>query len=107
MPIYVYYYLDNPEGEERLEIWQEINEDPLSECPITQRPVKRQVGTTVPALFDKGSVLSDANVASKGFVKYVKTGEGQYERAQGDSVDAPDRLDASVITENVDRLLGE
>ncbi|HMS56624.1 MAG TPA: hypothetical protein PKA27_14615 [Fimbriimonadaceae bacterium] len=107
MPIYVYYYLDNQDSDERLEIWQEISESPLEACPITDRPVKRHVGSVMPALFGKEHVLSDENVKGRGFVKYVKSGDGVYERAQGDDPEAPAQLNAKVIAENLDRLLDE
>jgi hypothetical protein len=55
----------------------------------------------------KSHVLGDDNVTKAGFVKYVKSGDGQYEKAQGDQSDAPDVLNAKVIAENIDRLMDE
>lgn len=107
MPVYVYYYLDNPDSAERLEIWQEISEPALEDCPITGRAIRRQVGSTMPAVIGKEHVLGDENVKNRGFVKYVKSADGIYEKAQGDDSEAPERLDAKVIAENLDRLLDD
>lgn len=96
MPTYVYYYLDSPDSDERLEIWQPMKDDALTECPITGRAVKRVMCNTN-RFRSNENLLSDGKLASNGFAKYVKSGDGTYELAAGSDGTAPQTLDANTV----------
>ncbi len=88
MPIYVYEVV-TPDGEsgEIFEVFQSMSEDALTEHPETKSPVRRvilapHVGGRHSDAADK-RMLSDDNLGAKGFTKYVKTGDGQYEKTAG------------------------
>jgi hypothetical protein len=88
MPIYVYEVV-SAEGEagETFEWLQGINEAPLTVHPETGVPVRRLL--TAPNLagtysdMKSAANLSNKNLAAKGFTKYVKAGDGKYEKAAG------------------------
>ncbi len=88
MPIYVYEVV-TVEGEagETFEWLQGINEAPLTVHPETGVPVRRLL--TAPNLagtysdMKAAANLSNKNLAAKGFTKYVKAGDGKYEKAAG------------------------
>ena len=89
MPLYVYeVVLSDGTGGEQFEVFQRMADDPLTKHPETGEPVRRVI--TEPnapqswtGLHAKAA-LSDSNIAKKGFTKYVKTGNGTYEKAAGD-----------------------
>jgi len=87
MPIYEY----EPDAGEciicngRFERMQKRTEDALTICPICERPCHRVVSKVNVAK----DVLSDENIAEKGFAKYEKTDEGVYEKVAGGD-DKPD-----------------
>jgi hypothetical protein len=64
-----------------------MNQPPLTVHPETGQPIRRTL--TAPNVTGKWSDsgmtanLSDRNLAAKGFTKYVKTGDGRYEKAVG------------------------
>ncbi|MFP4028865.1 MAG: FmdB family zinc ribbon protein [Candidatus Brocadiia bacterium] len=79
MPTYVYQTEEDGcdfcgDGFERL---QEINEDPVEQCPKCGADVTR-----VPAAFHagKGDILSNRNLQEHGFHKLRKTSDGGYEQ---------------------------
>jgi putative FmdB family regulatory protein len=87
VPIYEYRA---PEGagcdqcRQPFEVMQSMSAQPLVECPACGGPVEKVFSTT--ALHGTGStadVLSNKNLASKGFTKYQKAGDGHYERVAG------------------------
>ncbi len=88
MPIYVYEILreDNQDGE-TFEILQGPNDPPLTHHPDTGQPVRRVL--SVPSISGTWSDskskarLSDKNLSDKGFTKYVKAGDGTYEKTAG------------------------
>lgn len=88
MPLYQYEVI-LPDGEEGMvfEIMQKMSDPPLTEHPVLKLPVRRIL--TAPAAGGNWSTtrmtnsVSDANLAAKGFTKYVKTDAGTYERAAG------------------------
>lgn len=97
MPVYVYEVV-RPDGTsgERFEQIQSMSEPPLERHPLTGEPVRRVITSAfVPG---KGSTtigrntLSDKNLEAKGFTKYVKTGDGQYQRLFGN--EGPPRISA-------------
>ena len=90
MPIYEY----EPTGAScehcrpRFSKLEAMNAAPLTACPHCGHPVQR-VFSTFGITQGSGHLLSDKNLAAKGFTKYVKTGSG-YEKAAGS--DGPDRI---------------
>lgn len=95
MPTYVYYYTDRPDSDERLEVWQSMKEDALTECPNTGRPIKRLMCNTMP-FGGAENFLDEAKIAQSGMAKYVKTSEDTYELAAG-GADSPKKIDAETI----------
>jgi len=96
MPVYVYeVVLPDGSGGESFEVLQSMSEDALTVHPQTGQPVRRLI--TAPNVQGKwsdsgmGKNLSDKNLAAKGFTKYVKTGDGRYEKTVGSG---PDRISA-------------
>ncbi len=88
MPIYVYEVV-LPDGEQGLvfEVLQKMSDEPLTHHPTTGQPVRRVL--QAPHIAGKGSpmsdkkILSDKNLEAKGFTKYVKAGNGRYEKTLG------------------------
>jgi hypothetical protein len=89
MPIYVYEkVLPDGSGGEQFEVIQPMSAAALTAHPDTGEPVRRVFGTpnTPRAWTDAHgkAATSDKNLAAKGFTKYVKSGDGTYEKAAGD-----------------------
>jgi hypothetical protein len=86
MPTYTYQVLQPDQQGEIFEVEQRMSEPALSVHPRTGQPVQRII-VTPPALGGSwGSsrdTLSDANLARNGFTKYVKTGQGTYDKTAG------------------------
>lgn len=88
MPIYVYEVVqaDGSAGE-TFEWLQGIHDPPLSSHPETGVPVRRVITAANMAGtwsdMKASSSLSNKNLAEKGFTKYVKAGDGKYEKAAG------------------------
>ncbi|MFO1063905.1 MAG: FmdB family transcriptional regulator [Pirellulales bacterium] len=92
MPLYVYQVIksDGSEGE-TFEVLQSMNDPVLTVHPDTGEPVRRCI--SAPSIARKFSELkstnklsnrlSDKNLGDNGFTKYVKTGDGSYERSAG------------------------
>ena len=88
MPLYVYeVVLPDGTGGEQFEVLQKMADPPLKEHPETGQPVRRVFGepNTPRAWTDAQgkAAVSDKNLAAKGFTKYVKTGDGTYEKTTG------------------------
>lgn len=92
MPIYLYEIIreDGSDGE-TFEWLQGINAAPLTEHPETGVPVRRLITAANMAGswtdMKETSKLSNKNLAEKGFTKYVKAGDGKYEKAAGKGPD--------------------
>ncbi|MBY0457018.1 MAG: zinc ribbon domain-containing protein [Gemmataceae bacterium] len=89
MPLYVYeVILDDGSGGEQFEVFQKMADDPLTAHPESGRPVRRVFAdASAPRAWTDTqgkAALTDSNIASKGFTKYVKTADGTYEKAAGD-----------------------
>jgi len=88
MPLYVYEVIeeDGSPGEQ-FEALQSMSEPELTAHPDTGVPVRRLLGApNAPRAWTDAhakSMTSDKNLASKGFTKYVKAGDGTYERTAG------------------------
>lgn len=91
MPLYTYQVVGE---EEYFEVEQRMVDPPLQAHPVTGAPVRRVI--TAPALVlahgagREGDILSDKNVAEKGFSRYRRVESGVYEKTAGNG---PDRLD--------------
>lgn len=88
MPVYVYeIVLPDGSGGEVFEVLQGIHEPPLTVHPETGQSIRRTLTAANVAGkrsdLGKPADLSDKNLAAKGFTKYVKTGDGQYEKTTG------------------------
>jgi hypothetical protein len=88
MPLYVYeVVLPDGTGGEQFEVLQKMADAPLTAHPETGEPVRRVFSEpNAPRAWTDSqgaSKLSDKQLASKGFTKYVKTGDGSYEKTTG------------------------
>lgn len=93
MPTYVYEVI-RPDGSpgEQFEVVQPISEPPLTQHPQTGEPVRR----VIQPVFIGGqwsessmhrSMKDDRKLDRLGFTKYVKAGEGVYEKRAGKGPD--------------------
>lgn len=88
MPIYVYEVIqaDGSAGE-TFEWLQGIHDPPLTQHPESRVAVRRVItaANMAGAFSDMKATsnLSNQNLAKKGFTKYVKAGDGKYEKAAG------------------------
>src|SRR5438093_12371835 len=88
MPIYVYEVVQpDGEGGEQFEVIQSMSETALTTHPETGEPVRRVFGApNAPRAWTDAHAkakTSDSNLAAKGFTKYVKSGDGTYEKTTG------------------------
>lgn len=88
MPTYVYETIlpDGTPGE-RFEVLQSMAEPALEKHPRTGVPVRRvitgfAIGGRAAGAGDR-KILSDQNLDRLGFTKYVKSGDGRYEKTVG------------------------
>jgi len=89
MPLYVYeVVLPDGTGGEQFEVLQPMSEAALAAHPDTGEPVRRVFGTpNAPRTWTDmqgAAKITDKNLAAKGFTKYVKAGNGKYEKTAGD-----------------------
>jgi hypothetical protein len=88
MPMYVYEIV-KPDGSsgEQFEVFQKMADAPLTKHPETGEPVRRVISEpNAPRAWTDTqgkAAVSDRNLAAKGFTKYVKTGNGTYEKTAG------------------------
>ncbi len=88
MPLYVYeQVLADGTGGEQFEVFQKMADDPLTKHPESGKPVRRVfTEASAPRAWTDSqgkAAVSDKNLAAKGFTKYVKTGNGSYEKTTG------------------------
>ena len=91
MPTYVYEVIeeDGSQGE-KFEVVQGMQDEPLTEHPETGKPVRRLF---VPfgiggKLGNPDKALADDNKLERlGFTKYVKSGDGKYDKVVGKGPD--------------------
>lgn len=88
MPLYVYeVVLADGTGGERFEVLQKMADPALTAHPETGEPVRRVFAeANAPRAWTDAhgkAAMTDKNLASKGFTKYVKTDAGTYEKAAG------------------------
>jgi predicted nucleic acid-binding Zn ribbon protein len=92
MPVYVYGVIlpDDSVGK-TFEIEQSVKEAPLTHHPVTGQPIRRVI--CAPFVAGKWSesgmksAMSDSQLESRGFTKYVKMGNGRYEKRAGQEPD--------------------
>jgi predicted nucleic acid-binding Zn ribbon protein len=89
MPTYVYEVISKgDEPGERFEVVQKMTDDPLTKHPETGEPVRRVflpfqiAGPGSPMKTDR-AMADDNKLERLGFTKYVKSGDGQYEKVVG------------------------
>jgi predicted nucleic acid-binding Zn ribbon protein len=97
MPIYVYETItaDDAPGEQ-FEVFQSMADEPLTKHPDTGQPVRRVL--CAPAVGGKWSdsamarnMADDKKLDKLGFTKYVKSGDGTYEKRAGKGPDVISR----------------
>ncbi len=84
MPTYVYEIVEGPDVGERLEIRQSIHDAALTHHPDTGAAVKRVI--SVPTIMGPAlgtNPKDDKKLGRMGFTKYVKSGDGTYEKTAG------------------------
>ena len=93
MPFYVYeVILEDDEPGQVFEVMQMMSEDPLKEHPQTGQPVRRVIqaphisGKYAPDAMKKVA-NDDKKLNQLGFTKYVKQGDGTYEKRAGKGPD--------------------
>ncbi|MEM0913834.1 MAG: FmdB family transcriptional regulator [Planctomycetota bacterium] len=92
MPIYVYeVVLADGEPGQVFEVAQKMSDAPLTEHPTTGQPVRRVIQPPHVAgdWSESGTKqkLSDKNLDALGMTKYVKAGDGYYEKRAGQGPD--------------------
>lgn len=92
MPIYVYeVVLEDGTAGKTFEVLRQMADPPLTHHPDTGLPLRKLV--TKPAIAGRWSDskaqtnLSDQKLDAKGFTKYVKMGDGVYEKRAGQGLD--------------------
>lgn len=71
---------------DRLEVFQKMSDAALEKCPQCGAKITKLLSS--PTIHGAGSnVLSNKNLGEKGFTKYVKAGDGFYEKKAGKGPD--------------------
>lgn len=88
MPLYVYeVVLADGSGGEQFEVFQKMSDDALTAHPESGEPVRRVfTEANAPRAWTDAhgkAAVSDKKLAANGFTKYVKTGNGTYEKTTG------------------------
>jgi hypothetical protein len=89
MPQYVYEVVtEDGQPGERFEVFQKMTDPPLTQHPETGQPVRRVIlpphiaGRFAPMKGER-AVADDKKLERLGFTKYVKSGDGTYEKTAG------------------------
>ncbi|HEX5104999.1 MAG TPA: FmdB family transcriptional regulator [Pirellulaceae bacterium] len=106
MPIYVYELItDDDSPGEQFEIFQKMADPPLTKHPESGQPVRRVF--CPPAIGGQWSdsamaknVADDKKLDRMGFTKYVKAGDGHYEKTAGTGPDVISR-DQAISAEDI------
>lgn len=88
MPIYVYEIVrEGVDPPETFEVIQRMSDEPLQVHPDTGEPVRRVLSApSIGGMWSDsamGKSTNDDNLKRLGFTKYVKTGDGSYEKTVG------------------------
>ncbi len=99
MPTYTYQEIlpDNSLGP-KFEIIQAMSDDPLTQHPVTGRPIQKIIGTAgINSKYTEISnqkALENKNLTEKGFTKYEKDNlTGRYHRTSGNDPRAPEIIE--------------
>lgn len=93
MPTYVYEVIgDSPRAGQTFEVYQSIKDEALQRHPETGDPVRRVIQPPyIPGFSSDHAARRTANdnkrLGELGFTKYVKAGDGTYEKAAGKGPD--------------------
>ena len=97
MPIYVYESIvEEGQEPEEFEFFQNMSDPVLDKHPDTGVRIRRiPARTSIGGMWSDGAMknsISDNKLAKHGFTKYVKSGDGKYEKTVGDgpSMISPD-----------------
>jgi predicted nucleic acid-binding Zn ribbon protein len=89
MPFYEYEII-RPDGQpgDRFEVQQRMDDPPLTRHPETNAPVRRVISApTLPGKFSDHAanrvLKDDKRLDQLGFTKYVRSGQGTYEKRAG------------------------
>ena len=87
MPTYVYQVIRDAGDGEVFEVVQSMKDEPLTVHPESGEPVRRipqapMIGGRYSEASQKAQ-MSDANLDRLGFTKYVKSGDGTYDKTAG------------------------
>jgi predicted nucleic acid-binding Zn ribbon protein len=97
MPLYQYEFI-NSDGSsgDQFELFQSMSEEPLTKHPESGQPIRRVL--CAPAIGGRWSdsamsrsVADDKKLDRLGFTKYVKSGDGTYEKRAGKGPDTISR----------------
>jgi hypothetical protein len=89
MPLYVYELItDDDSAGKQFEVFQRMADEPLTKHPESGLPVRRVLcAPAVGGLWSDGamqrSVADDKKLDRLGFTKYVKSGDGTYQKTLG------------------------
>jgi predicted nucleic acid-binding Zn ribbon protein len=93
VPTYVYEVIrDDKQPGERFEVVQAMSDEPLTHHPETGEPVQRVflptwiAGKNAPNRTER-ALRDDKKLERMGFTKYVKSGDGTYEKSLGSGPD--------------------
>jgi putative FmdB family regulatory protein len=78
------------------EVMQRMSDAPLALCEQCGKCVKRIISLPMRAVVSKNGGLTDSRIEKAGFTKYVRTGDGKYEKTAGPDV-APATLDRDAM----------
>lgn len=96
MPLYVYEVITDDDTGEQFEIFQSMADEPLTKHPESGLPVRRVFqAPAVGGKWSDSAMSKSANDDKKldrlGFTKYVKSGDGTYEKRAGKGPDVISR----------------
>jgi len=88
MPTYVYEVITQAGDGERFEVVQQMSEDALTSHPETGEPVRRIfLPPNIASRYTERTAVANSSDDGKlerlGFTKYVKSGDGKYEKTIG------------------------
>ena len=89
MPTYVYEVIeDDGSGGERFELVQPMSDDAITVHPETDQAVRRviqpfQISGAASLMKADRALADDGKLEKLGFTKYVKSGDGSYDRVVG------------------------
>lgn len=93
MPFYVYEIIrEDGQPREQFEVFQQISDEPLTEHPETGEPVQKVItGCFIGGSWSDSAMHKTSSDNKKldqmGFTKYVKAGDGFYEKRAGKGPD--------------------